>query len=119
MQTKKQSFIESFTNTAIGFIISWASTFIIFPFVGFESNPAKNLLITLYFTVISIARSYILRRFFNRKVVGKVPQMQNLPPTPAKNNYIDPTICACGHQHPLVAEFGICGGCADKLGWYP
>lgn len=68
MQTKKQSLTESLTNTAIGFMVSWVSTFIIFPMVGFASNPGKNLLITLYFTLISIARIYILRRFFNKKI---------------------------------------------------
>ena len=34
---------------------------------GIESSTSKNLIITLYFTLISIARSYILRRYFNKK----------------------------------------------------
>jgi hypothetical protein len=67
MQTKKQSLIEAFINVAIGFCVSWASTFLIFPLVGIASSPGKNLQITLYFTIISILRSYILRRFFNKK----------------------------------------------------
>lgn len=69
MQTKKQSLIESISNTAIGFVISYAATFLIFPLVGFESNAGKNILITLFFTVVSIIRSYTLRRFFNGKVL--------------------------------------------------
>lgn len=68
MQTKKQSFIEAITNTAIGFIISLASTFIIFPLVGFESSPSKNMIVTLFFTVVSILRGYIIRRFFNKNM---------------------------------------------------
>ena len=67
MQSKKQSFIESITNTAIGFVISLAATFIIFPLVGFESSLSKNLIVTLCFTIVSIARGYFIRRFFNNK----------------------------------------------------
>ena len=67
MQTKKQSFIEASTNTAVGFVISLASTFVIFPLVGFESSPSKNIVVTLFFTVVSIVRGYVIRRFFNKK----------------------------------------------------
>jgi hypothetical protein len=71
MQSKKQSFTEAIINTAVGFGISWASTFLIFPLVGIASSPGKNLLITFYFTIISIARSYVLRRYFNKKHINK------------------------------------------------
>lgn len=67
-QTKKQSFKEACTNTAIGFLISYASTFIIFPLMGFASSASKNMMITLFFTVVSILRGYLIRRFFNKKV---------------------------------------------------
>ena len=69
MQTKKQSFIESCTNTAIGFVISLAATFAIFPIVGIESSAGKNVAVTIFFTVISILRGYLIRRFFNSKSV--------------------------------------------------
>ena len=67
MQTKKQSFMESLANVAIGYLISLISLFVIFPLLRIESSTGKNLIITLYFTVISISRSYILRRYFNKK----------------------------------------------------
>lgn len=67
MQSKKQSFLEALSNTAIGFAISYASTFLVFPLAGVSSSAGTNLQITLYFTVISIARSYFLRRFFNKR----------------------------------------------------
>ena len=66
MQTKKQSLIEASTNTAIGFGISFASTFLILPLVGIETTAGTNLLITVYFTVISILRGYVIRRWFNK-----------------------------------------------------
>ncbi len=67
MQTKKQSSLEALTNTLVGFVISYASTFIIFPLMGFESSAGKNIVVTLFFTVISYLRSYIIRRVFNKK----------------------------------------------------
>ncbi|MDB0603166.1 hypothetical protein PL373_18945 [Tenacibaculum maritimum] len=66
MQTKKQSFIESITNTTVGFCISLGATFIIFPIVGISSTGIKNIAVTLFFTVISIIRGYVIRRFFNK-----------------------------------------------------
>lgn len=65
-QTKKQSLIEAITNTAVGFIISLLSISIILPIMGFESTTGQNLTLTVYFTFISIARGYILRRIFNK-----------------------------------------------------
>ena len=71
MQTKKQSLTESLTNTAIGYVISLLSLFVILPILGIESSTSKNIVITLYFTIISIVRSYVLRRFFNNKTNNK------------------------------------------------
>lgn len=67
MQTKKQSIVESITNTAVGYGISLMSLFLIFPVLGIASSPRKNIAISAYFTVISILRGYVLRRFFNKK----------------------------------------------------
>ena len=65
-QSKKQSLIESATNTAVGFIISLGSTFIIFPLVGVKTTPETNFVITIYFTAVSLLRGYIIRRYFNK-----------------------------------------------------
>lgn len=67
MQTKKQSLTEAITNTAVGFGISYVSTFLIFPVLGIVTSPGTNLIIVIYFTIISILRGYVLRRAFNKK----------------------------------------------------
>ncbi len=67
MQTKKQSFIESLVNVTIGFLITITSLYIIFPMLGIENHSGKNILITIYLTVLSILRNYVLRRYFNKK----------------------------------------------------
>ena len=67
MQSKKQSLIETLINVLVGYIISLLSLFVVFPLVGVESTPGKNIAITCYFTLTSIARSYVIRRYFNNK----------------------------------------------------
>lgn len=70
MQTKKQSIIEICTSTAVGFAVSLTATFFVMPLFGFTSTPVKNLGITIFYTVISIIRGYVIRRWFNKKVVA-------------------------------------------------
>ena len=64
-QTKKHSLIESTINIAIGYLVALASQLVIFPFYGIEISIRQNLAIGAWFTVISIIRSYALRRWFN------------------------------------------------------
>jgi ABC-type maltose transport system permease subunit len=67
MQTKKQSFIESLINVTVGFLVTIISLHIIFPLLGIENHSGKNTLITIYLTILSILRNYVLRRYFNRR----------------------------------------------------
>jgi hypothetical protein len=66
MQSKKESLKESLINTSLGFAISLAATFLVLPLFGIESTPLKNIGITVCFTVISVLRSYLVRRYFNK-----------------------------------------------------
>ncbi|NJB83640.1 DUF7220 family protein [Wenyingzhuangia aestuarii] len=85
MQTKKQSFIETLTNTFVGFVFSLCLTFIVMPSFGFESTPVKNLGITAIYTVASILRGYVLRRWFNKKsYTNKLPNFKHTPAMPPK-----------------------------------
>ncbi len=65
-QTRLGSFIEACCNIAIGFSINFTANLLILPRFGFHSLTAgKAFDIGLVFTVISLCRSYILRRWFN------------------------------------------------------
>ncbi len=66
MQTRIQSFIESCINVAIGYGVALVSQILIFPLFGIYLPLSSNLAIGAIFTVISIARSYAVRRVFNR-----------------------------------------------------
>lgn len=65
MQTRTESAIETLLNIASGFLISllvW--TYVVAPIYHIEVNQTQNVTITAIFTVTSIIRSYIWRRFF-------------------------------------------------------
>jgi len=65
-QTRRQSLIEAWLNVLIGFAINYMANLIILPiFLGVEVPLVANLYIGLAFTVVSVARSYGVRRFFN------------------------------------------------------
>ena len=66
MQTKIQSRIETLVQQAIGFIVAMISQLIIFPVFDIHINMKDNLLIGIYFTIVSIIRSYLVRRAFNK-----------------------------------------------------
>ena len=67
MQTKKQSFIESLTSTTIGIIIGIVLNLTILPIFGYPVSLSDSLWISVIFTIVSIIRSYIIRRWFNSK----------------------------------------------------
>lgn len=68
MQTRLQSLIEAWANVAIGYFVALAAQLIVFPLYDIEVSMSQNIQIGLIFTVVSIARSYALRRLFNRSL---------------------------------------------------
>ena len=68
MQTKYQSLIESLINILIGYLTALLSQVLIFPLFDIYVSLQDNLLIGLYFTIISLLRSYLVRRYFNKRV---------------------------------------------------
>ena len=68
-QTRLGSFIEAWVNVAIGFGINFTANLLILPQFGFTSlTIGINIVIGLIYTVISVARSYIIRRWFNNRL---------------------------------------------------
>ena len=79
MQSKKNSFIEALVNTGIGFGITLAASFIVYPLCGVIISTGKMGMVTVCFTVISIIRQYIIRRFFNKKTEEPLSEKTVLP----------------------------------------
>jgi len=65
-QTRTMSAVESAANVLAGYGIAVAAQLAVFPLFGIHIPLADNLAIGAVFTAISLARSYTLRRWFNR-----------------------------------------------------
>lgn len=65
MQTRVQSMIESMSNVVVGYGVALAAQVAVFPLFGWQPSLAVNAKISAVFTVVSLLRSYALRRFFN------------------------------------------------------
>lgn len=64
-QSKRGSMVETVTGTAIGYTVAVVSQIIIFPFFGVNLPVESNMVIALWFTLISLLRAYWVRRLFN------------------------------------------------------
>ena len=76
-QTKLDSFIEALFSTFIGFVVSFTANLLIMPVLGIPVSLSQNFALTVAFTLVSVARSYFVRRWANKyltqfreKVVG-------------------------------------------------
>ena len=65
-QSRKHSMLEALVNVLIGYGVALLSQLMVFPLFGIHVTLQDNIKIGLVFTVVSIARSYTLRRVFNR-----------------------------------------------------
>lgn len=64
-QSKHLSFAESLVNAMMGYGVAVTTQHMVFPLFGVHLPLSDNLKIGALFTVISILRSYWLRRVFN------------------------------------------------------
>ena len=63
-QSRLMSLVESLANVLVGYVVAVATQMLVFPLFGLAVTVTENLLIGLIFTVVSIMRSYALRRGF-------------------------------------------------------
>ncbi len=65
-QSRLGSFVESVANVAIGYWVAVGAQMAIFPMFGVNLPLHQNMAIGALFTVVSLIRSYCLRRLFRR-----------------------------------------------------
>ena len=63
-QSRTMSLVESVANIGVGYGIAVVAQVVIFPIFGLHTTLAQNLMMGAIFTVVSIGRSYALRRLF-------------------------------------------------------
>lgn len=67
-QTKLGSLIETLVNIAIGFLINLGANMVILPAFGYHVSLGQAFNIGMAFTVISVVRGYLIRRYFNARL---------------------------------------------------
>ena len=65
-QSRLGSVVESVVNVLVGYGVAVGAQMAIFPLYGVNLPVSDNMAIGLLFTVVSLVRSYALRRLFNR-----------------------------------------------------
>ena len=65
-QSKIDSLIEALLSTFIGFVVSFTANLILMPMLGIPVSLSQNFILTVAFTFVSVARSYLVRRFANK-----------------------------------------------------
>lgn len=66
MQTRLMSMIEAWANVMVGYWLSVAANLVVLPMFGFNVSAGQAIGIGIVFTAISLVRSYLLRRWFNK-----------------------------------------------------
>ena len=66
MQSRRQSLIEAITNVVVGYALAVLTQIVVFPWFGLQVSLGDNLAIGAMFVIISLLRSYALRRLFER-----------------------------------------------------
>jgi hypothetical protein len=76
-QTRLGSLIEVSINIFIGFWINFVANLVILPLFGFNVTISDNFLIGFLYTFVSVARSYIVRRWFEKKIQQAAMRIAN------------------------------------------
>ncbi|MCE2749134.1 MAG: hypothetical protein LW715_10285 [Rhodobacter sp.] len=65
-RTRAMSLVEAVASVEVGYSVAVAAPILIFPVFGQHTTLAQNLKMGTVLTLVSIARSYVLRRLFER-----------------------------------------------------
>ena len=63
-QSRVMSFVEAIANVVVGYGVAVVTQILIFPVFGLHTTLAQNLKMGAIFTIVSITRSFALRRLF-------------------------------------------------------
>lgn len=97
-QTKLGSFLESCTNTVISFLTAMIVGHFLYPLFGFRPSVSENAAITFVFLMVSMIRSYVIRRWFNKLSSHPAPAPVEYEPVVLSNQQIHKGIKLIRHR---------------------
>ena len=65
-QSRLMSLVEAVANVVFGYGVAVVTQILIFPVFGLHTTLAQNLKMGAVFTMVSLARSFAMRRLFER-----------------------------------------------------
>ncbi|WP_345969604.1 hypothetical protein WCX72_09775 [Sulfurimonas sp. HSL1-6] len=76
MQSRTESLLENVANVMSGLLLSaFVVQPLVFPLFGVTLNVGQNITIAVVFTIVSIARGYLWRRYFNKRTMRRFAHM--------------------------------------------
>lgn len=72
-QSRSLSALEAGANLVVGYLLAVSMQLVVFPVMGLAVTPLQSAKIGGAFTLVSFARSYVLRRLFERIRLGDGP----------------------------------------------
>ena len=76
-QTRAGSLVEAAANVGVGYLLALVTQAIVFPLFGIATTLGQDSLVAGVFTLVSLVRSYVLRRVFEgitrRPRIGSIP----------------------------------------------
>ncbi len=70
-QSRSASLMEAGANVLAGYLVALAAQQLVFPVFGIHTSLAQDSAIAAAFTAVSLVRSYLLRRVFERIGTGR------------------------------------------------
>ena len=68
-QSRLMSLVEAITNVVVGYGVAVITQILIFPIFGLQTTLGQNLAMGGIFTIVSLFRSFALRRLFEAILV--------------------------------------------------
>jgi hypothetical protein len=68
-QSKKASLTEAVVSTLVGLVVAWFAQALICWAHNIPLSPGNNAIIVFWMTVLSVIRTYVFRRIFNKKAL--------------------------------------------------
>jgi hypothetical protein len=64
VQSRSTSLLEAGANVVLGYLLALATQALLYPLFGITTTLATDSMIAAAFTLVSLLRSYVLRRLF-------------------------------------------------------
>ena len=63
-QSRVMSMVEAISNVVVGYGLAVGMQVVLFPAFGLHPSLSQSMKIGIWFTLVSLARSYLVRRLF-------------------------------------------------------